>query len=95
MTERSNSAINAVIAGIADDAWIDTDYTDAGYAQVADCPYGALRLIVRRTRLADQPQAALFPGWRHHSFLTDQTADTVVLDRFHRHHPSSSSPSET
>jgi hypothetical protein len=86
MTVRSNSAINAAIAGITDDAWIDIDYTDAGYAQVAECPYGALRLIVRRTRLADQAQAALFPRWRHHSFLTDLTADTVTLDRFHRQH---------
>jgi len=86
MTVRSNSAINAAIAGIADDAWVDFDYTDAGYAQVGECPYNGLRLIVRRTRLADADQASLFPAWRHHAFLTDLAATAVDADRFHRHH---------
>ena len=49
-------------------------------------PLQRLRLIVRRTRLAEGAQPALFPAWRHHAFLTDLAADTVAVDRFHRHH---------
>jgi hypothetical protein len=86
MTVRSNTAINAAIAAIAEDAWTDIDYTASGFAQVAECDYDGLRLVVRRTRLADQAQAALFPAWRHHAFLTDLAADTVTVDAFHRHH---------
>ncbi|MCU4187391.1 IS1380 family transposase [Acidiferrimicrobium sp. IK] len=87
MTVRSNVAINAAIAGIAEDAWTDIDYTDnGGAAQVAECAYKGLRLVVRRTRLAETAQSALFPTWRHHSFLTNLAAGTVAVDRFHRHH---------
>ncbi len=42
--------------------------------------------MVRRTRLVDTTQAALWPDWRHHAFLTDLDGDTVTLDTFHRHH---------
>ncbi|MCU4185218.1 IS1380 family transposase [Acidiferrimicrobium sp. IK] len=87
MTVRSNVAINAAIAGIAEAAWVDIDYTDnGGAAQVAECAYKGLRLIVRRTRLADGDHPALFPTWRHHSFLTNLAAGTVKVDAFHRHH---------
>ena len=87
MTVRSNVAINAAIAGIGEDQWVDIDYTDnGGAAQVAECTYKDLRLVVRRTRLAETAQSALFPTWRHHSFLSDLATDTVALDRFHRHH---------
>ena len=87
MTVRSNVAIKAATAAIAETAWVDIAYTDnAGAAQVAECPYNGLRLIVRRARLAESEQPALFPTWRHHSFLTDLAADTVAVDRFHRHH---------
>ncbi len=86
MTVRSVPAINTAIAAIPEHAWIDIDYTNGGFAQVAECPYNGLRLVVRRTRLADQAQAVLFPGWRHHAFLTDLASDTVTVDRFHRHH---------
>jgi hypothetical protein len=41
---------------------------------------------VRRTRLTDTTQAALWPEWRHHAFLTDLDGDTVTIDKFHRHH---------
>jgi hypothetical protein len=60
MTVKANVAITAAIATIAEDDWIDIDYTDVGFAQVAECPYRGLRLIVRRTRLADEAQAVLF-----------------------------------
>ena len=46
-----------------------------------------MRLVVRRSRLADTTQARLFPDWRHHSFITNRhDLDTVQADRFHRHH---------
>ena len=82
-----NPAIDTAIAGIDDDSWVDIDYTDnGGTAQVAETVYKGVRLVVRRTRLADGAQPALFPIWRHHAFLTDLAADTVAVDRFHRHH---------
>lgn len=87
MTVRSNPAINAAIAAIPDDAWVDIAYTNnGGGAQVAECAYNGLRLVVRRTRLAEGDQPALFPTWRHHSFLTNLAASTVAVDTFHRHH---------
>ena len=87
MTVRSNPAITAAIAGIPDSDWVDIAYTDnGGAAQVAECAYNGLRLIVRRTRLAEGAQPALFPTWRHHAFLTDLAADTAAVDKFHRHH---------
>jgi len=86
MTVRNHEAITAAIATIDEGDWVDIDYTEGGFAQVAETRYRGLRLVVRRTRLADGAQAALFPTWRHHAFLTDLGADTVTVDRFHRHH---------
>jgi len=57
--------------------------------------YNGRRLVVRRTRLVDVAQQALFPGWRHHGFLSDLGGSTVELDRFHRQHAPWSSPSAT
>jgi hypothetical protein len=48
--------------------------------------YKGHRLVVRRTRLVDVAQQALFPGWRHHGFLSDLEGSTVELDRSHRQH---------
>jgi Transposase DDE domain group 1 len=81
-----NAAIARVIATIDEAAWVDIDYTPDGHAQVAECTYRGRRLVVRRTRLADTKQAALWPDWRHHAFLTDLDDDTVTIDKFHRHH---------
>ena len=86
--------IAAAIAAIADDAWVDIDYTPDGQAQVADCAYTTgtgrrrvtRRLVVRRTRLTDTAQQRLWPDWRHHAFLTDLDGDAVDVDAFHRHH---------
>jgi hypothetical protein len=61
-------------------------YTPDGIAQVAETDYNGRRLVVRRTRLVDVAQQALFPGWRHHGFLSDLGGSTVELDRFHRQH---------
>lgn len=87
-------AVAAAIAGIAESAWVDIDYTCDGVAQVAECEYATgsgkrrvtRRLVVRRTRLTDTAQAKLWPDWRHHGFLTDLPGDAVTLDAFHRRH---------
>jgi hypothetical protein len=81
-----NTAISKAIATIDEAAWVDIDYTPDGKAQVAECRYKNRRLVVRRTRLTDVGQAALWPDWRHHAFLTDLPDDTVTIDRFHRQH---------
>jgi hypothetical protein len=86
--------IAGAIAAIAEDTWVDIDYTPDGQAQVADTSYTSgtgrkrvtRRLIVRRTRLIDPAQLKLWPDWRHHAFLTDLDGDVVEVDRFHRHH---------
>jgi hypothetical protein len=91
----ANVAVAAAISTIDEDAWVDIDYTPDGEAQVAETTYtsgrGAKavtrRLIVRRTRLTDPAQAALWPHWRHHAFLTDLgDPDPVSVDTFHRRH---------
>ena len=97
ITVTNHAKIKAAIASIADDAWVDIDYTAGGFAQVAETTYvgggrlrkhrRTVRLVVRRTRLADTAQGRLFPEWRHHSFITNRTdLDTVAADRFHREH---------
>ena len=97
ITVTNHPKVKAAISGIADDAWVDIDYTRSGYAQVAETTYigggrrkrdrRTVRLVVRRTRLADTAQARLFPDWRHHSFITNRDdLTTVEADRFHRAH---------
>ena len=87
MAVRTNTkGIAAAIANIDDEAWTDIDYTPDGVAQVGECVYQERRLVVRRTRLTTK-QAALWPDWRHHAFLTDLTGDdTATIDAFHRRH---------
>jgi hypothetical protein len=97
ITVTNNVKVKAAIANIADDAWVDIDYTLGGYAQVAETTYvgggrlkkhrRTVRLVVRRTRLADTAQARLFPEWRRHSFITNRCdLTTVEADRFLRNH---------
>ena len=81
-----NSAVAQAIASIEEDAWAPIAYTPDGIAEVAEADYGGHRLIVRRTRLADAAQQALFPGWRHNGFLSDLEGPAVEVDRFHRQH---------
>jgi Transposase DDE domain group 1 len=81
-----NAAVSKVIATIDETAWVDINYTPDGHAQVAECRYKDQRLVVRRTRLTDTNQAALWPDWRHHAFLTDLADDTSTIDQFHRQH---------
>jgi len=97
ITVTNNKKVQAAIAAIDDDAWADIDYTLSGFAQVAETTYvgggsrkkdrRTVRLMVRRTRLANGAQQTLFPVWRHHSFITNRTdLNTVEADRFHRNH---------
>ena len=91
MAVRTNTkGIAAAIAGIAEQAWVEIDYTADGQAQVAECEYTTgkgnkavtRRLIVRRTRLTDTTQLKLWPDWRHHAFLTDLDGTAVdVVNR--------------
>jgi hypothetical protein len=81
----ANKAVARVIAQIPESAWVSIDYTPDGEAAVAETLYKGRRLIVRRTRLSD-PQATLWPDWRHFGFLTDLEGNAVDLDAFHREH---------
>ncbi|MBA2522605.1 MAG: IS1380 family transposase [Solirubrobacterales bacterium] len=95
MAVRTNTkGIAAAITGIAEQDWVEIDYTPDGRAQVAEIAYTTgkgdnavtRRLIVRRTRLTDTKQLKLWPDWRHHAFLTDCPGSTVEVDQFHRRH---------
>ena len=44
------------------------------------------RLVVRRTRLSDPRQQALWPDWRHHAFITNLELPLIEADQFHRDH---------
>ena len=87
--------LRACIASIADDAWTPITYPDSGEAAVAETIYVTsghdnqrreLRLVVRRSRLVDPTQAALWPDWRYHAFVTSLDTPTVAADQFHREH---------
>jgi Transposase DDE domain group 1 len=91
ITVTINPAIRAVIEAIDNDAWVPIAYPAGGEAAVAETTYtpgrGAgrsYRLVVRRSRLTDPAQQALWPDWRYHAFVTSSVADTVSADRFHR-----------
>ncbi len=94
ITVRINKQIRACIDTIDDDAWTRIVYPDGGEGHVAQTIYETgrgkdirrLRLVVRRTRLADPAQLALWPDWRHHAFITNLDTPTVAADQFHRDH---------
>lgn len=84
---KQSGKVKALISEIPEDAWIPvTDYPDRGEAQVAEVTYGDWRLIVRRTRLTDPEQLALWPDWRHHCFLTNRQVPLLTADIDHRDH---------
>ncbi len=85
ITVRMNSRVRTALEGIAESAWADIDYSEAGIAQVAETEYDGMRLIVRRTRLVG-PQAELWPDWRWHALVTDRVGDTLDLEADHRCH---------
>lgn len=87
LTVRRTQPIKTAIAAIPDTAWRPIAYTRGGTAQVAETVYKGRRLIVRRTRIDDDPDVlALFDQWRHHAFVTNRTGNAVMLDRDHRAH---------
>ena len=97
ITVTSNPQVKAAIEAIAEDSWTTIDYPDDGEAQVAETVYVTgggqtkrkerrTRLVVRRTRLTDPFQQALWPNWRYHAFVTDLDLPIVEMDRFHREH---------
>jgi hypothetical protein len=55
ITVTRQPVITAAIDAIDEDAWVDIAYTDGGTAQVAEATWDGWRLIVRRTRIEDDP----------------------------------------
>jgi hypothetical protein len=87
ITVPRHRVIRAAIDGIDEDVWVDIVYTDGGAAQVAEATWDGWRLIVRRTRIEDDPNLpVLCAGWRHHAFVTNRTGDAGTLDQEHRAH---------
>ena len=87
ITVPRHKVITGAIERIDEDAWVDIAYTEGGSAQVAEATWDGWRLIVRRTRIENDPNLpVLFAGWRHHAFITNRTGDAVMLDRDHRAH---------
>jgi hypothetical protein len=91
-----NPSIRARITETPDSAWVPITYPDGGKAEVASLAYQTgrgqhgyppktMRLVVRRTRLVGT-QAALWPDWRYHVFVTNRHQPVVIVDREHRHH---------
>ena len=79
ITVSLSAAVRAAIQAIGESAWADIDYTKGGRAQVAETAYATgrgkakrtVRLVVRRTRLAQGAQQQMWPDWRHHAFITN------------------------
>jgi hypothetical protein len=94
ITVSINAQVRACIDAIDETAWHAISYPADGEAAVAETTYVTgrgrerreLRLVVRRTRLLDPAQAALWPDWRHHAFITSLNTPTVDADAFHRAH---------
>ena len=97
ITVNMNPSIRNAIAAIDEQDWVDIAYPDGGHAQVAETTYVTgggttkraerhARLVVRRTRLTEPAQRALWPDWRHHAFVTDLDLPVVEMDEFHRDH---------
>lgn len=87
ITVARQPVITTAIDAIDEKDWVDIAYTDGGVAQVAETVWDRWRLIVRRTRIDNDPNLpALFAGWRHHAFVTNRTGNPVTLDTDHRAH---------
>ncbi len=97
ITVNINPSVRAGIGEIPDSSWVPITYPDGGRAEVASVAYTTgrgqhglppktVRLIVRRTRLIGK-QAALWPDWRYHVFVTNRhDTEVTLVDREHRHH---------
>ncbi|MCY4650320.1 MAG: transposase, partial [bacterium] len=87
--------VKQAIEDINESEWVDIGYTTDGVAQVAETMIvtkidkieHTVRLIIRRTRLADPEQQPLWKGWRHHTFATNNRDLAVTeADRMYRNH---------
>ena len=97
VTVPQNAKVKAAVDGIDEADWKCIAYTAGGEAQVAETTVTTgprsrsgeprtLRLVVRRSRLTG-PQAALWPNWRHHCFVTNRAESTAeAADACHRAH---------
>ncbi len=84
---KQSATVKALVAQIPEEAWTPVrDYPESGEAQVAETVLKGWRLVVRRTRLTDPDQLALWPDWRHHCFATNRTVPTLTADIDHRDH---------
>ncbi|MDP9256039.1 MAG: IS1380 family transposase [Actinomycetota bacterium] len=78
--------VRAAIEQIPEAAWQRLPgYPATSIAEIAETLLGERRLIVRRTRLLGA-QAALWPDWRHHAFITDRTEALALVEAEHRQH---------
>ena len=85
ITVPQNPAVARAIEAIDEADWVPIGYTDDGEAYVAETVYNKERLVVRRTHLVGV-QAALWPDWRYHAFITNRQGTPVSLDADHRRH---------
>jgi hypothetical protein len=84
---KQSKTIRALIDEIPETAWVTvSDYPPGGQAQVAEMAFKGWRLVVRRTRLTDPKQIALWPDWRHHCFITNREIPLLTADTDHRDH---------
>ena len=84
---KQSKTIRALISEIPEIAWTPVaGYPDGGQAQVAEVPFKGWRLVVRRTRLTDPKQLALWPDWRYHCFITNREIPLLTADIDHRDH---------
>ena len=94
ITVRQTATIRRLIDDITPDGdncrWHPmADYPATGICEIAETDYDnnpTRRLIVRRVRLLDTKQQALFPNWDHHAFITNRTGPTSIEDLHHRAH---------
>ena len=94
ITVRQTATIRRLIDDITPDGdncrWHPmADYPATGICEIAETDYDnnpTRRLIVRRVRLHDTKQQALFPNWDHHAFITNRTGPTSIEDLHHRAH---------
>jgi hypothetical protein len=78
--------VRAAIEQIPEAAWQPLPgYPPTGIAEIAETLLGERRLVARRTRLVGA-QAALWPDWRHHAFITNRSDELATVEAEHRQH---------
>lgn len=92
ITVRLQRNVHQVIEAIPEEDWRTIPYwqeVGADVAETAYFPFGqkrAVRLIALRVCPASGPQAALFPHYSYHAFITDREGDLLALEAEHRRH---------